>query len=127
MIGAPFPVLLREPPVLRLTHTRLYTMKRSFPTERFSAAPRLAPTAALLLASLVLSWHEQGSIARGDWLLFAVLVPLLLATVLVFSDIKPASLPLLAAVALGGLSLWSAVSIAWSPVPALARDEAFLL
>src|SRR5215213_2285378 len=90
MIDAPFPVFLREPPHLRLTHTSLYTMKRQLPTESFAFALRVAPTAAVLLAALVLSWREQGSIARGDWLLFAVLVPLLLATVLALSDVTPA-------------------------------------
>jgi hypothetical protein len=57
-----------------------------------------------------------------------VLIPLVLATVLLFSDVTPAASLLVAAVAaLVGLSLWSAASIAWSPVPALARDESVLV
>jgi hypothetical protein len=80
------------------------------------------------VVALSLSWREQGSIARSEWLLVAVLLPLVLATVLLFSDVTYATRPLLAAVvALAGLSLWSALSIAWSPVPSLARDESLLL
>jgi len=102
-------------------------MKRELPTKSFAPALQVAPTAGVLLGALSLSWREQGSIARGDWLLFAVLVPLLLATIVLFSDVKIAGPPLLAAVALGGLALWTALSIAWSPLPAAARDEALLL
>ena len=76
----------------------------------------------------MLSWHEQGSIARADWLPFAVLVPLVLGTVLFSADAISVTRPLLAAVsALVGLALWSALSITWSPVPPLARDESLLL
>jgi hypothetical protein len=79
------------------------------------------------LAALTLSWREHGSIARAEWLPFAVLLPLVLATVLLASDVTSATRPLLAAmVGLVSLSAWSAVSITWSPVPSLARDESLL-
>src|SRR5262245_58372115 len=127
MIDAPFSVLLCESPRLRLTLIWLYTLKRRIPTKSSASALRVAPTAGVLLAAGSVSWRGQGGIARGDWLLVAVLVPLLLATVLLLSDITPAVPPLVAAVALGGLSVWTALSIAWSPLPAAARDEALLL
>jgi O-antigen ligase len=102
-------------------------MKRQFTTESFASALRVAPAAAVVLAALTLSWREQGSIARTEWLPFAVLLPLVLATVLLASGAISTTRPLPAAlVGLVGLSLWSGLSIAWSPVPSLARDESLL-
>jgi O-Antigen ligase/Tetratricopeptide repeat len=125
---APFPEPVHDSPRSKPTFTLVSTVKRPLPDKSFAFAVRSAPTAALCVASLLLAWREQGSIARGDWLPYAVLIPLVVATVLLFSDVTPAASLLLAAVvALVGLSLWSALSIAWSPVPALARDESVLV
>src|SRR4051812_17989242 len=103
-------------------------MKRFRPTERSATVVRVAPAAGVVFAALVVSWHEQGSIARGDWLPFAVLVPLVLMTVLLFSDDASVTRTSMAAVlALVALAVWTALSIAWTPVPAVARDESLLL
>jgi len=40
--------------------------------------------------------------------------------------VRPGRLPLVAAALLVGFGLWTAVSIAWSPLPSLARDDALL-
>ncbi len=40
--------------------------------------------------------------------------------------VRPARVPLVAAALLVGFGLWTAVSIAWSPLPSLARDDALL-
>lgn len=41
--------------------------------------------------------------------------------------VVPARLPLVAAALLVGFALWTIVSIAWSPLPSLARDDALLV
>jgi O-antigen ligase len=75
-----------------------------------------------------MAWREHGSIAAEDWLPYGILAGLLLATVLLFADgNRPSPFPLAAFGAIAGLSLWTALSAAWSPVPTLARDEALLI
>jgi len=81
----------------------------------------------LLVATGVLAWTETGSIDAADWLLYAIFAALLLALVLA---VGAAAVPPRAAqvglAALVLLALWQAISAAWSPLPALARDEALL-
>jgi hypothetical protein len=87
----------------------------------------LLPTGALLAAGWALAWVERGSIAAGDWLPYALLALLVLATVLfagAAAGVDRAALVALAA--LLGLAGLAALSLTWSPVPSLARDEALL-
>jgi O-antigen ligase len=75
-----------------------------------------------------LAWATNGSIDAGDWLPYALIVCLVLAAALVSGiAVAPDRLPLLASVLLVGFGLWTAVSIAWSPLPSLARDDALLV
>jgi O-antigen ligase len=86
------------------------------------------PTA--LAASLVagLAWHERGSILPEHWLPYALLLALLAAAVLVSGVAGvPGTAVLAAGAGLGGLAVWSAVSVLWAPLPAAARDEALLV
>jgi O-antigen ligase len=84
--------------------------------------------AALVLSGIAMAWREHGSIAAEDWLPYTILAAFLLATLLAFTDVdRPDFLPLAALGGLAGLSFWIALSVAWSPVPSLARDEAMLL
>lgn len=88
----------------------------------------LAPVALLVLAAAAMAWREHGSIAAEDWLPYGILAGLLLATVLFVADSnRPSPFVVATAWGLAGLSLWIALSIAWSPVPSLARDEALLV
>ncbi|HEY6836978.1 MAG TPA: O-antigen ligase family protein [Gaiellaceae bacterium] len=90
-------------------------------------AVRVLPTAALAAAAWALAWLVNGSTASADWLPYAFLAALLLAVVLVAGTaVRPRPLELWALGALVGLAGWEAVSISWSAVPDLARDEALL-
>src|SRR5690349_1281311 len=90
-------------------------------------AARVLPTAALAAAAWGLAWLATGSIAAPDWLPYAFLGTLLLAVVL-FSGtaVRPSARELCAIAAFFALAGWAAVSISWSAVPDLARDEALL-
>jgi O-antigen ligase len=78
--------------------------------------------------ALTTAWVDRGSIAAADWLRYALLAALLIATVLFVGSAKRLPvLPLTAVGALCALALWSGLSAAWSPVPHLARDEALLV
>jgi O-antigen ligase len=86
-----------------------------------------APAALLALLSASLAWHQHGSIAVGDWALYAALGSLIVTTVLVSgSAALPPPAAILGLAALLALGVWDAVSATWSAVPALARDEALL-
>ena len=88
---------------------------------------RVAPSGALLFACLALAWVERGSIEAADWLPYALLAGLLLSALLWSGGASwPGRPALLGFVALLGLAAWAAVSLTWSPAPALARDEALL-
>jgi hypothetical protein len=86
----------------------------------------------LLVASLGatvagMTWLANGSTTGSDWLPYAVFAALLLAVVLLSSGAaRPNGLELGALGALVLLAGWAALSISWSAVPPLARDEAFL-
>jgi hypothetical protein len=87
---------------------------------------RLVPAAVLTAAALSLA-TSHGSIAAIDWLGYAVLAALLLASVLVAGlAVSPGRLGLTSAFALIGLAAWTGLSSTWSAEPSLARDEALL-
>jgi O-antigen ligase len=88
---------------------------------------RSLPAVAVVAGGCLLAWVETGSIDASDWLLYAVLAALLLAVV-AFAG-SPARPPAAALVGVGLLVAfagWQAVSIAWSALPSLARDDALL-
>jgi hypothetical protein len=74
-----------------------------------------------------LAWSVHGSIQAGDWLSYAVLVALVVATVLLSgAGVLPRAPALLALGLLAAYAAWQALSLTWSPLPDLARDEALL-
>ncbi|TMM21225.1 MAG: hypothetical protein E6F97_08785 [Actinobacteria bacterium] len=88
---------------------------------------RTLPTAALVAAAAGIAWLANGSTSGPDWLPYALLAGLLLAVVLASSDAsRPRGNELVALGALVLLAGWAALSISWSAVPPLARDEALL-
>jgi tetratricopeptide (TPR) repeat protein len=87
----------------------------------------LAPTTVLAATVFALAWREQGSVLAEDWLAYALGAALLVATVLASGTaVRPRRACLLGLGGLAALAFWTAVSATWSPVPALARDEALL-
>src|SRR5919197_521330 len=89
-------------------------------------AVRVLPTAALAAAAWALAWVETGSIEAADWLPFAFVAGLLVATLVTGEAARLRPAELLAAGALLALAAWEALSLTWSAVPSLARDEALL-
>ena len=90
-------------------------------------AARVLPTAALAAAAWALAWLATGSTASPDWLPYAFLAALLLAVVVASGTAaRPSARELWALAAIVALAGWAAVSISWSAVPDLARDEALL-
>ena len=89
-------------------------------------AARVLPTAALAAAAWALAWIATGSTSSADWLPYAFLGALLLAVVLLTGAARPHRAELATLGALVALAGWEAVTIAWSTVPPLARDEALL-
>ena len=87
---------------------------------------RVLPTAALAAAAWALAWVETGSTVSSDWLPYAFFAGLLLAAVLAAGALRPLPREAAAVAALVGLAGWEALSISWSAVPPLARDEAVL-
>jgi O-antigen ligase len=82
----------------------------------------------LALGACSLAWNQFGSILTRDWLPYAVVAALLTAGLLWSSRAQRPSRPALVGIAaLIGLAAWDALSLRWSPVPALARDEALLV
>src|SRR2546423_6784495 len=88
---------------------------------------RFVPILLLAAATASLAWREYGSIDAGDWLPYAIGSALLLAVLLLSGTAaKPAPLAVAGLAALLALAAWAALSLAWSPVPDLARDEGLL-
>jgi O-Antigen ligase len=95
---------------------------------RLSRALSLVPTAATSAFSFALGWREQGSILADDWLPYALGAGLLVAALLASGvALRPPAACLAGLGALAALAAWTALSASWSPVPALARDEALLV
>ena len=99
----------------------------------FFAAPKLAlslrllPTAAFAAACGLVAWRDYGSIDAADWLPYAVVLGLVVAAVaLSGAALLPGRLAAAAVVSLAALAGWVALSLTWSPLPELARDEALL-
>ncbi|MFN2468843.1 MAG: O-antigen ligase family protein [Gaiellaceae bacterium] len=91
------------------------------------ALVRVVPTAALVAAAWAMAWREHGSIAAQDWLAYAVLAALALATILFSSQaVHPGREALIGLAFLVALAFWAGLSLTWSPVPSLARDEGLL-
>lgn len=92
-----------------------------------ASAVRATPTAAIVALALFEAWHVSGSIAAADWLGEAIVAALVLAVAVASgAAVAPPRSTRLAAAALVGLASWDAISLTWSPVPSLARDEALL-
>jgi O-Antigen ligase len=88
---------------------------------------RSLPAVAVVAGACLLAWAETGSIDAADWLLYAVLAALLLAVVaFAGSPPRPPAAALAGLVLLIAYAGWQAVSIAWSALPSLARDDALL-
>ncbi len=95
---------------------------------RTSALGRAVPIALVILAAAAgLGWRDHGSPNARDWLKYALLAALVVAGILLSGRATRPSRPaLLAIAALGGTAILATISIAYSPVPNLARDEALL-
>lgn len=96
--------------------------------EQAEVGAAVLPTAALLAVAYLLAWREHGSVAARHWLPYAVVVLLVLATVL-FAGLarRPSRSAVVVIAALAALAAWSALSLLWSPLPGLARDEGLLV
>jgi hypothetical protein len=80
------------------------------------------------LGACSLAWNEFGSIRAGDWLAYAFAAALLIAGVLWSGRAQlPSRAALASLAALVALAGWDALSLRWSAVPPLARDEALLV
>ena len=90
-------------------------------------AVRVLPSTAIAAASFCLAWFATGSIDAADWLPYAALGGLLVLVVAVSGGARrPGAAELGAIAALVALAGWAAISLSWSAVPSLARDEALL-
>ncbi len=89
---------------------------------------RILPTAVLVGSAWALAWGTGGSIEAPAWLPYAAGSALVLAALVLGGAAAQPRWPALAGVAaLLGLAVWDAISLDWSPVPSLARDEALLV
>jgi O-antigen ligase/polysaccharide polymerase Wzy-like membrane protein len=94
----------------------------------FSGALALVPVTVLAVGVFGLAWRERGSVLAEDWLAYALGAGLLVGTVLASgAAFRPARAAVAGVAALVSLAVWTALSASWSPVPALARDEALLI
>jgi len=90
-------------------------------------AARVLQTVVLAAVSWGLAWLATGSTAAPDWLPYAFLTALVLAAALIGGTaLRPRRRELAVVGALVALAGWEALSIVWSAVPDLARDEALL-
>ena len=86
------------------------------------------PVGVLALAAGSLAWNQYGSIYTRDWLPYALVIGLLVAGLFFWGVCeRPTTGALVGVGALLGLAAWDALSLTWSPVPELARDEALLV
>lgn len=85
------------------------------------------PAALLVGVSCLLAWRENGSVDAADWLPYAVFCALLLVAALLSSRaLRPAWAGVVGVAGIACLSAWTAISLAWSPVPEEARNDALL-
>ncbi|MBV8479150.1 MAG: O-antigen ligase family protein, partial [Actinobacteria bacterium] len=85
------------------------------------------PVALVVAVTAALAW-AGGSILSGAWLGWESLVGLALAAVLISgAAAAPPRAAVIGLTGLFGLAGWDALSLRWSPVPSLARDEALLV
>ena len=93
----------------------------------FDGIIRAAAVSAIIGAAWFQAWSHYGSTLSADWLGYAVLAALVLATILAAgAAVRPSRADVIALGALAALAVWETLSAAWSPLPALARDDGFL-
>src|SRR6187200_2653379 len=90
------------------------------------SAVSVLPSALLAATAWALAWLATGSIDSADWIPYALLAGLLLAVLLTATVARPRPLELAGLAGLVLLAGWEALSLTWSAVPNLARDEALL-
>ena len=74
-----------------------------------------------------LAWSTNGSIDASDWLPYSIVCAVCLVAVLVSGTaMAPSRRPWIAILLLVLFGVWTAASIAWSPLPSSARDGALL-
>jgi O-antigen ligase len=100
------------------------------PAHSVTAGPAIAralPAATLVALGVAAAWRERGSVDAGNWLAYAIVAGLVLGAVAASgAAVTPTRWIVGASGCLAGLAAWSALSLTWSPVPPLARDEALL-
>jgi tetratricopeptide (TPR) repeat protein len=95
---------------------------------RTDTAFRAGTVGLLALVPCSLAWNQFGSILARDWLPYAIATALLVAGLLLSSRAqRPAAPAIGGLVGLLALAGWDALSLLWSAVPALAREEALLV
>jgi hypothetical protein len=100
----------------------------SFSVTPGATAVRILPTATVVALGVAVAWRERGSVDAGNWLAYAIVAALVLAVVAGSGAATAAPRRTAGAAAcLVGLAAWDALSLRWSAVPALARDEALLV
>jgi hypothetical protein len=88
------------------------------------------PSLAVAGCMALEAWRGSGSVAAATgrgWLPYAIVLGLLLVAVLLSgAAARPARAVTCALALLLGLACWATLSLTWSPVPSLARDEGLL-
>ena len=101
---------------------------RNVLSSRTDTAFRAATVGLLALVPCSLAWNQFGSILARDWLPYAIATALLVAGLLLSARAqRPTATAIAGLVGLLALAGWDALSLRWSPVPELARDEALLV
>jgi hypothetical protein len=91
-------------------------------------AVRAFPAVLLVVAACSLAWFDRGTIATRDWLGYAFLAGLLVVTMLGSARVYVyGRLSAMGQLALFALAAWCAVSLSWSPLPTLGREEVLLV
>src|SRR6478672_7025231 len=101
---------------------------RNVLSSRRDTAFRAGTVGLLAVAMCSLAWNQFGSILARDWLPYALATALLVAGLLLSARAqRPTATAIAGLVGLIGLAGWDALSLRWSAVPDLARDEALLV
>src|SRR3954452_10356436 len=83
--------------------------------------------AVVVGCAAALGGREHGSIVRGSWLPYSIVLALVAATVLLAGvAARPSRIAWVGIASLTGVGLSDGLSAVWGPSPALARDEGFL-